>query len=158
MLYHIVIMIILYKLLFNVSLFQILNKGRASNLTYITDRTYYLWIGYNLWHFFLFTGTAISFFFALRVYTGVKKIFMAKNFSLSDAILFSFITTLLALNFSGQNLGEVARLWIFLSPLVVLLAMDGVKRELQKITFFTIMFCQFIQAVIFKLFVDVNTL
>jgi len=71
-----------------------------------------------------------------------------------DVPLLSFVALLLVLNFSGKNLGEVARLWMFLMPFAVLGA--GKVLENVEIRMVAAMAgAQAVQVVAFKLALDI---
>ena len=158
----VLIMIIIYRLCLQLNLFYIINECRNSVVLFYSTRirSYYKWIGYNLIDFFLFTGIAVSIFFITKICSEIKKVIINKTFSLIDTVWLSFILILLLLNFSGRILGETARVWIFLAPIVIMVCADKLKgtehRQTQIV--FTVLSCQFIQTLMFKLFLDVHTL
>ena len=82
-----------------------LNSGKS--LSYLTG------IGLNTWDFFLFTGLPICGLAIASVFS--------KRFPGVSCLAVALAGTLLALVLSGTARGEVARVWAFLTPFVVLL-------------------------------------
>ncbi len=80
-------------------------------------RTYWKWVWANLLEFVLFAGAASAVLWAAVSATTLRRA-AAGRARLPDAALAAAgMAALLALNFSGQNLSETARLWMFLMPL-----------------------------------------
>lgn len=87
----------------------------------INNRPYSIWIFQNLKEYVIGAGLASSLIL-------VVSLFKSKNTNWSNladknanVALIIFIATILILNFSGANRGEVTRLWIFLTPIQALL-------------------------------------
>lgn len=118
------------------------------------QKTYWKWIGYNLYDFLSFCGFAVSGLFFAAVAQEMRNFGIRDRSSDVGTVALAFATTLLVLNFSGIVLGEAARVWIFLTPLVVVPAASfAVKRLGYRIapglaTLLVVL--QFVQAVVFK--------
>lgn len=155
-------MLLIYRLLLGLNLVQILNICRINNLIFNVDsgRTYSKWIIFNLVEFSLFIGVAVSIFLAYKSFCQIRRFTRDKNFWSLEPLWLSFILVLAALNFSGQNLGEIARLWIFLMPVGVLLASNTLVElnHLRRNTLLLVVMYQFIQTIVFKLSIAVHTL
>jgi hypothetical protein len=110
----------------------------------VETRSYWDWVGFNLGEFFVALGVPLA--TAALVGTilllkwgghpetqhpgpgqrsddSVVRRFRAR------VLVWSWLLTLLVLNFSGKNLGEVARLWIFWMPLAVPAAAQVLMRS-----------------------------
>ncbi len=156
-------MFLIYRVLLGINLFQILYICRLNNIVRFfsnSNRTYYKWIILNMLDFSLFIGVAISIPLACKYFSDIRDFLKKKDFTLLDPLCLSFILLLAILNFSGQNLGETARLWIFLMPIAVLIA----STKLAELDFLkgnaipVILFYQFVQTIMFRLCICVHTL
>lgn len=78
-------------------------------------RNYWVWLGYHLYDFLLFLGIPLAVLFVHAVATGRKRM-------PGTAFIVAVGASLLLLNFSGVAQGEVARVWLFLTPLPVIAA------------------------------------
>jgi hypothetical protein len=115
-------------------------------------RSYLAWTGFNLFDFALFAGLPVTVFLVRGVFGALKRRETAAHrFTIAMAI------TLMALNFSGINRGEVARLWMFLMPMTTAIAAYALEEETGKARWgFPICFgLLFVQSVLFKLSLDV---
>ena len=86
------------------------------------NRPYSIWIFQNLLEYVIGAGLASS--CVLIISLGKLKRANWKNLidKIANVALVIFLATILILNFSGANRGEVTRLWIFLTPMQALLA------------------------------------
>ena len=121
-------------------------------------RTYWKWIWANLLEFGLFAGAATVCLWVLWTVAEVRHWRSGRRLGAGQAICAAAALILLALNFSGKNLSEVARLWMFLMPLAA--AAGGAM--LTKMAagrwpgwVWAVVAAQFVQAAVFKLRLDV---
>lgn len=77
----------------------------------IHTRSYQIWIFYNLYDFFIFSGIPIAVVFFLSV----KKLFL-------NHVLMAFLVMLVVLNFSGSIRGETGRILVIFMPFMALIA------------------------------------
>jgi hypothetical protein len=87
----------------------------------VSNRPYAIWIIQNLKEYVIGAGLASSFILFIHLLK-----FRSVNWSdhaerNANVALIIFFATILILNFSGANRGEVTRLWIFLTPIQALL-------------------------------------
>jgi len=81
------------------------------------DRDYWTWLGYHLYDFSLFLGVPLSGLFLLGLSGAVRHPKTGRRtFTLAWGL------SLLILVFSGVSRGEVARVWLFLTPFPVIAA------------------------------------
>ena len=81
---------------------------------------------YGVW-----TGTSILVLSMLAIFGSLVRIFK-KSLSDFDWLSLSFLATYAAINIAGQTGGETGRLWIFLSPVFVLLAAEQAPMIFKK--------------------------
>jgi len=119
-----------------------------SQITLI-PRTYSTWILFNLYDFFIFVGVPLFLIFFWQISKEIRK----RNFS--DFLTWSFLITLIIINFSGFTLGEVSRLWLFLMPFATIVPARGIieSKENIKIKTIIILLLQALQIVVFKEFI-----
>ena len=90
-----------------------------SNAPHMNSRSYTLWIFYNLYDFFIFSGIPVTVAFLLLLKNELKKV-LKKKWKHVDSLFISFFLFLLVLNFSGTTRGEVARIWLPLLPFLAI--------------------------------------
>ena len=118
--------------------------------------TYWKWVLYNPFEFAVFMGIPISAFLLRRLIFQGKKFIKREAWRPEEAFLFSFILTILLLNFSGKSLSEVGRLWIFLMPFAIIIAVSGMRLwNGKRGVFFFLLTLQFIQVIFMKLYLKV---
>lgn len=154
-----------FLLVFKFNLFRvfaaILVDQRRFNMT--QHRTYSTWILYNLDDFFVFIGIPIAMLFFKRAYRFLKDA-RRRIKGQNDLLLVALIVTLLILDFSGVTRGEVARMWMFLMPFVILVsapelaALSGIKKKgssLNNGPLLAILVMQFVSVVVLKMHLSV---
>ena len=90
------------------------------------DRTGWFWILYHLYDFFVAAaGIPILVYWAVRTWDAVRSLFPGRGATRQrsiDVLALSFLVGLLVLDLSGAARGEVARVWAFMLPLPLLVA------------------------------------
>ncbi len=86
-------------------------------------RSYWLWLGYHLYDFGIFLGLPLA---LLCGFAFVYALVTARRALAPLPIAFGL--AILLLDLSGTARGEVARVWIFLTPFAVMTAVWGVQR------------------------------
>lgn len=89
----------------------------------VHTRSYKIWIFYNLYDFFIFSGIPITVLFFLSL----KKIFFNRT-------LISFLVMLLILNFSGSVRGETGRILVIFMPFMALITASVATTNLKFTT------------------------
>ena len=89
----------------------------------VHTRSYKIWIFYNLYDFFIFSGIPIAVVFFLSI----KKLFL-------NHLLIAFLTMLIILNFSGSIRGETGRILVIFMPFMALIAASFVTNNLKFAT------------------------
>ena len=106
--------IILFLSLYFIYKFDILNIYHVSKMlrdqATLRNRTYHVWLFFNLYDFFLFLGIPVFVVIFKSLFTELKDL---KHI---DFFLASFLFTVFILNLSGRVLGETSRLWLPLIP------------------------------------------
>jgi hypothetical protein len=108
-------------------------RNHASFYTHF-PRTYWKWVFFNLWEFVMFMGGPL---FAVAAWHAVRRpssSVPAAGESMARSCVRAAFLVLLLLNFSGKNLSEVNRLWVFFMPFLavpacVLLSSDAGGRR-----------------------------
>ena len=88
-------------------------KGQA-------DRSYLIWVIYNLYDFFVFVGLPISILFLVK--------FLSRDFK--SGFVLPLVITLLLLTVSGLSRAETGRIWLPLMPFVVIEAAACLRTRL----------------------------
>ncbi len=103
------------------NIFQTWSINLAKNAEFYqhVNRTYSYWVCVNLIELAVALGLPAALLLAVGASSELRAIARRTRF---DALMVSWLVVLLLLNFSGKNLGEVARLWLFMMPLGVALA------------------------------------
>jgi len=124
-------------------------------------RSYWVWLFYHLYDFGLFLGVPLAVLFVLAVWQGVKQ-WRQSGWAGLRPFLFpvTFGTSLLLLDLSGTSRGEVARVWLFLTPFAVLTAVFALasaekKRQTSNLAVVAVLLS--IQLLLFTAFLRVVT-
>lgn len=88
------------------------------------ERDYWTWFVFHLYDLFAFLGVPLALGFALGVGYAVRNLRRKRN---ASALPLGFALGLLLLNVSGAAQGEVARVWLFLTPFAVIAAAYGLS-------------------------------
>jgi hypothetical protein len=89
------------------------------------DRDYWTWLGYHMVDFLVFLGLPLAMLLAaaaVRVVRGLPSL-------TPDIFVLSIVAGLILLDLSGTSRGEVARVWLFLTPVAALAAIRGLARR-----------------------------
>ena len=115
---------IIYQLAFGTGFFDVWRVSMSYHLG--LNRTYWTWLGYHLYDFFIFLGLPLAFFFLVAFVKAIRDLILHSSFSiLHSSLTLAFALGLLLLDLSGTSRGEVARVWLFLTPFAVLVAARG---------------------------------
>lgn len=101
-----------------------INLAKHAGFYAAMPRSYFAWVGIDIVEFFIVLGPAMAAMVIWLAVVGYRKSFGRATADPNDQlqsrpgqIAFAcFLLTLLALDLSGRNRSEVARLWIFLTP------------------------------------------
>jgi len=88
-------------------------------------RDYWTWLFFHLYDFFAFLGAPLVIGFALGVGYAIRDLRDRRD---AGALPLGFALGLLLLDLSGMAQGEVARVWLFLTPFAVITAAYGLVR------------------------------
>jgi hypothetical protein len=100
-----------------------INLAKNSEFYKLVDRSYWSWVLVNPIELALAMGLPAAILLVMRLSGEVRGLFAQGRF---DPLAIAWLAIVVALNFSGLNLGEVARLWLFLMPLGAALAAEAV--------------------------------
>ena len=150
---------IIYQLAFGVGLLDIWRVSMSYHLG--LNRSYWTWLFYHLYDFFVFLGIPLALLFVVASIKAVRDLFrFAKRHTPSaiDPLTLGFASGLLLLDLSGVARGEVARVWIFLTPFAALIAARGLARlRLGRRGFFLVACLLALQLFTFNTFLRVVT-
>lgn len=120
-------------------------------------RPYFKWVWGNPLEFFAFLGIPLLLLFLRKIAFGIKRAYR-EGLGKVDVFLIAFVLTFLVLDLLGINRGEVARLWIFLAPFVVMFCASAI-REIGNFANGTVRESNFLMVLVFVLqFVQVIVL
>jgi hypothetical protein len=86
------------------------------------DRSYFTWLFFHPYDFFVFLGIPIAVLWFARTGAALRDLRPRRN--PIDLLALTFLIGLTALILSGTSRGEVARVWAFLIPLPLLIALS----------------------------------
>jgi hypothetical protein len=111
---------------YRLSFFAVWREGMGKHLE--MDRIGWFWILYHLYDFFVFSvSVPILIFWIARTGAAIRGIRSGRK--QIDVMALSFFLGLLVLDLSGAARGEVARVWAFLVPLPLLVAVSRLPRR-----------------------------
>jgi len=137
---------LVYGMIFGNNLLDIYRASMPYHKAFLATKTYSLWLVYNLYDFILFLGLPVTFgiIFSLRK-------------SRPNIILWFLIAMLLIIDLSGKNRGEVARIWLFLTPFAAIAASSYIKKY-NNIIVWAVIILSILQIVIFRKYIVTITL
>jgi len=142
---------LIYAFVFNSNIYSIYQGTMVFHQRFLATTTYRTWVFFNLYDFAIFLGIplAIILIFALG-----KEIFNLINRAGIDVAFWLFTLTILILDLTGKNRGEVARIWIFLVPMAVAAATSYIAKS-KNPRFMTLFMIAIVllQLIVFKKFV-----
>ncbi|MEX0714634.1 MAG: hypothetical protein WD278_20015, partial [Pirellulales bacterium] len=100
-----------------------INLAKNSEFYKLVDRSYWSWVLVNPIELAVAMGLPAAILLVVRLSGEARGLFARGRF---DPLAIAWLVIVVALNFSGLNLGEVARLWLFLMPLGAALAAETV--------------------------------
>ncbi|MBI5929015.1 MAG: glycosyltransferase family 39 protein [Chloroflexi bacterium] len=111
-----------FYLVSGVTIWDIMDQAFNEHLT--LDRPYFPWLFLHLNDFFMFTGWPLTLLAGVGIGQIVRAFRRKEAQSLSPGAIFSVgaVVTLLVIDLSGTQRGESGRIWLFLSPVLVLMA------------------------------------
>jgi hypothetical protein len=93
------------------------------------ERDYWTWLFFHLYDFFAFLGAPLVIGFVIGVGYAVRDVWRKRD---AGALPLGFVCGLLLLDLSGMAQGEVARVWLFLTPFAVIAGVYGLSRLASK--------------------------
>ncbi|NOG66421.1 MAG: hypothetical protein HND46_23670 [Chloroflexi bacterium] len=103
-----------------VTIWDILDQALNAHLT--LDRPYFPWLFLHLNDFFMFTGWPLTLLAGLGIWQIVRAWRREGILTPGSVFAVSALVTLLVIDISGTQRGESGRIWLFLSPILVLIA------------------------------------
>ena len=85
-----------------------------------TPRPYLPWIWGNIVDFFVFIGIPLTIGFLWQILKELASGIKERSLSSFSPILWAFVITFIILLLSGKVRGEAARMWLFLTPMVII--------------------------------------
>ena len=130
---------VVYRLWFGTGFLDIWRVSMSYHLG--LNRSYGLWVVYHLYDFFIFLGIPLALLFVVALAKGLHEtLHLIGSWLLRaarlhpqprpavDALTMGLASGLLILDLSGTSRGEVARVWLFLTPFAALVAVRGLAR------------------------------
>ena len=136
---------VVYQLAFGTGFLDIWRVSMSYHLS--LDRTHGMWPVYHLYDFFVFLGIPLALLFPVALACAVRDLLRyvagripraawrsplvrfsapSRKFAV-DTLTLGFALGLLLLDLSGTSRGEVARVWLFLTPVATLVAARGLS-------------------------------
>lgn len=141
----------LIYLFYNLNIIETLLVTKKAHEIITGQRSYLIWVLFNLYDFFIFLGIPLSMLFLRKTYYIALSI---KKKNIIDKNFLVFMTFLICLSLSGLIRGETGRLWMYLMPLAILFCIDDFIRSYpQRKYFYILLVLQLLQIIIFKMFV-----
>lgn len=113
---------IVYRLAFGTGFSDIWRVSMSYHLG--LSRDYWTWLVYHLYDFFAFLGLPLALLFIVALVAGIRDLRQRRY----DALTLGVASGLILLDISGTSRGEVARVWLFLTPFAALVGARGLAR------------------------------
>lgn len=108
---------VIYWMISGVTVFDILQQTFDEHLA--LDRPYLPWLWLHVNDFFMFTGWPFVLLAGIGLLQIVRQWVKTKQLSLGKWVLLGTCVTLLLMDLTGTTQGESGRIWLFLSPFVL---------------------------------------
>ncbi|MDI6892713.1 MAG: hypothetical protein QMD08_07015, partial [Actinomycetota bacterium] len=150
--------------LFGFNIIEVFRRILIHQEVFNQSRVYSTWVVRNLYDFFAFLGVPICFLLARKLIWQFKKV-KEDGIKQLDVMFFASALTLVILDVLGVTRGEVARMWMFLVPLAVLVGvselkdLDILKGKVlfsRSFSIVLLLFLQFAQVVTYKAFINLH--
>ena len=143
---------IVYQIAFGTGFLDIWRVSMTYHLG--LGREYGVWLFYHLYDFLSFLGLPIAMLFGAAVVISLKRGWKHDR----SVLPLGFGLGLLLLDFSGTSRGEVARVWLFLTPFAVISAVEGLT-QLKRQRWHTVLVIVLlaVQLLVFNAFLRVVT-
>jgi len=142
---------LIYALLFKSNIYSIYQGTMTFHQKFLATTTYQTWVFFNLYDFAIFLGVPLA---LILIFALGKEIFNWINRRGADVAFWLFALTILILDLTGKNRGEVARIWIFLVPLAVAAVASYItKSKNPRFLFLFVIAIVLLQLIVFKKFV-----
>jgi hypothetical protein len=116
---------LLYRLAFGTGFADIWRVSMSFHLG--LERGYWTWLIYHLYDFFAFLGLPLALLFFVALVNALRGVPRRL-----DPLTLGFALGLLLLDLAGVARGEVARVWLFMTPFAVIVAAKGFARVCQR--------------------------
>ncbi len=113
-------------------------------------RGYFIWFFYNVYDFLLFFGVPFSLLFFRSCNKYLHSIISKRAFTSESIFIFSFLSMMTILNFSGATRGETARVWIPFVPFLFIIVARAELASLTKNQMLYIAAFQLFQIIVFQ--------
>ncbi len=96
------------------------------------ERSYFTWLFFNLYDFFVFLGIPIAVWWFTRLVRSLRETQL--RLQPADVLAIAFAIALIVLDLSGAVRGEIARVWALFMPLPLLTAVHGLPQKSKVFT------------------------
>lgn len=114
---------VIYWLFWGVTLLDIWQVAMSFHLK--MDRSYWIWVFYHLYDFLVFLGIPL----AVLLMLALARALLGEGKKSLRLLTLAFALGLLVIDLSGTSRGEVARVWLFLMPWALPVAVAGFRGE-----------------------------
>ncbi len=90
------------------------------------DRPYWFWVWFHVWDWVLWTGVMLGALWLVGLWQGWRT--RNEKHASPPILALTLALTVFILTISGGTQGESGRIWLFLSPFVLVAALDGLNR------------------------------
>ncbi len=151
---------LLLRVAFGYETFRVIGLCLRNNARFnaMMGRTWWPWVAVVPFEFALSFGFALALFVAGGWLLEAAGAVRARAVRARSALLLAAGGVLLLLHLCGMNRGETARLWLFLTPLLVLGSVDFLRRhtDTPRVLLAAVAAAQTIQIVLFAVFLDLG--
>jgi hypothetical protein len=146
---------LVYQIAYGVSFWDVFSTAMETHL--YLGRSYWLWVGWNLYDFLTFLGIPIAVLFVVesgRAWRSLAK--GIADIGHEGRLGVAISAALLAVDVLGVVRGEVGRIWLLWMPVACLIAAMHLTRQGRRFQFALILSLVAVQALFFTFFVRVD--
>lgn len=144
-----------YQVAWGVSFWDVFSTAMQTH--FYLGRSYWVWVGYNLYDFLTFLGVPVAVLFVAGSAKAWQRAVRARlSIPLEALPALAVSATLLALDLSGVARGEVGRMWLPWMSVACLVAAIGLTRRSDRVSYRLVLALLALQALFAALFLRVS--
>lgn len=142
---------IIYQIIYGTNIYEMYQASMVYHQQFLDSKSYLIWLAMNLFDFGIFMGLPITIVLLFVFGDSIMNFIKTKAVDISLGL---FLLTIIILDLTGKNRSEVARLWLFLVPLMLISVAGYIaNKKTYKIITIILALLLFLQIIVFRKYV-----